>query len=151
MVFFCFQIWHLVLNEVNNEVQSNFAADLDRHIKSVNVVRFSKDGELLASGDDGVLKLEFQYLLIWTLKWIINELYLFIDAIIIIWTLRESQGCGNNSFGSDESNKENWVSIKTLRGHKDDIYDLCWSPFSNELLSGSVDNTAVLWNVDKGK
>ena len=43
------------------------------------------------------------------------------------------------------------MSIKTLRGHKDDIYDICWSPSSNELLSGSVDNTAIIWNVENSK
>lgn len=68
-----------------------------------------------------------------------------------MWTLKEWPNHANNSFGNDEGNKENWVSVKVLRGHKDDIYDLCWSPFSNELFSGSVDNTAIIWNVDKGK
>jgi len=29
-------------------------AELKRHLKAVNVVRFSPDGSLLASGDDGI-------------------------------------------------------------------------------------------------
>ncbi|KAK6625732.1 hypothetical protein RUM43_006031 [Polyplax serrata] len=117
-------VWHLFWNEGTNDITTSFAADLDRHIKAVNVVRFSKNGQLLASGDD--------------------------DAIIIIWTLKAGQVNANSSFTNEDGNKENWVSLKTLRGHKDDIYDICWSPFSNELLSGSVDNTAIIWNIDKG-
>lgn len=38
-----------------------------------------------------------------------------------------------------------------MRGHKEDIYDLCWSPDSLKLLSGSVDNTAIVWDLTKGQ
>ena len=36
-----------------------------------------------------------------------------------------------------------------LRFHLDDVYDLSWSPCSQFLLSGSVDNTAIISNVHK--
>lgn len=38
-----------------------------------------------------------------------------------------------------------------MRGHLSDIYDLAWSPDSKFLLSGSVDNTAIIWNIEKAK
>lgn len=38
-----------------------------------------------------------------------------------------------------------------LRGHKEDVYDICWSPDDSKLLSGSIDNTAVIWDFSKGK
>lgn len=38
-----------------------------------------------------------------------------------------------------------------LRGHKEDVYDISWSPDETKLLSGSIDNTAILWNVQNGK
>lgn len=38
-----------------------------------------------------------------------------------------------------------------MRGHKEDVYDICWSVDGSKLLSGSVDNTAILWDVNKGK
>lgn len=41
--------------------------------------------------------------------------------------------------------------MKTLRGHLEDVYDLCWSADSLALISGSVDNTAIVWDVKKGK
>lgn len=37
-----------------------------------------------------------------------------------------------------------------MRGHKEDIYDLSWSPNGKKILSGSVDNTAILWDLAKG-
>lgn len=33
----------------------------------------------------------------------------------------------------------------------EDVYDLAWSPDSTQLISGSVDNTAIVWDVLKGK
>lgn len=33
----------------------------------------------------------------------------------------------------------------------EDVYDLSWSPDSLSLVSGSVDNTAMIWNVETGK
>lgn len=38
-----------------------------------------------------------------------------------------------------------------MRGHIEDIYDISWSPDSNCLISGSVDNTAILWDIQKGR
>lgn len=52
---------------------------------------------------------------------------------------------------ANEQDKEIWITLKILRGHMEDIYDLAWSPDSASLVSGSVDNTARLWNVHKGK
>ena len=36
------------------------------------------------------------------------------------------------------------------RGHIEDVYDLCWSPDGNNLISGSVDNSAIIWDIVKG-
>ncbi|KRT80960.1 translation initiation factor eIF2A, partial [Oryctes borbonicus] len=38
-----------------------------------------------------------------------------------------------------------------MRGHKEDIYDLCWSPSGLKIISGSIDNTAIIWDFTKGK
>lgn len=51
----------------------------------------------------------------------------------------------------NEQDKESWLAMKILRGHMEDVYDLSWSPDSLQLLSGSVDNTAMIWNVETGK
>lgn len=39
------------------------------------------------------------------------------------------------------------ISRSFLRGHHSDVYDLCWSPDSTHLVSGSVDNTSIVWDV----
>ena len=38
-----------------------------------------------------------------------------------------------------------------IRSHLDDVYDLAWSPCSQFLLSGSVDNSAIITNVHKNQ
>lgn len=55
------QIWHLTTTDLGGATV-HFAADLDRHQRAVNVVRFSPSGEILASGDDGGPLLLFYYL-----------------------------------------------------------------------------------------
>jgi hypothetical protein len=36
-------------------------------------------------------------------------------------------------------------------GHSDDVFDLAWAPDASALLSGSIENICVLWDVDAGK
>ena len=38
-----------------------------------------------------------------------------------------------------------------FRGHLEDIYDLCWSADGKFMISGSVDNSAILWDLTKGR
>ncbi|XP_064473621.1 chromatin assembly factor 1 subunit B-like isoform X2 [Ornithodoros turicata] len=115
-------IW-LVLPHANGSISLEFRADLTRHTKSVNVVRFSNTGELLASGDD--------------------------EANIILWKQAEKRS--DDIFDDSVENKENWVAHKVLRGHIDDICDVCWSPSDCFLASGSIDNTCIIWDVGRGK
>lgn len=37
------------------------------------------------------------------------------------------------------------------RGHLEDVYDICWTSDGNYMASASVDNTAIMWDVHKGK
>lgn len=41
--------------------------------------------------------------------------------------------------------------IQTLRGHLEDVLDISWSLSSAHLVSGSVDNKLILWDVARGK
>ena len=98
--------------------------DLTRHQRAVNIVRWSPDGSLLASGDD--------------------------ESVIMVWTLRAGKGDGG-LFDEGQENKENWMVHKMIRFHLDDVYDLSWSPCGQFLLSGSVDNSAIISDVHKNK
>lgn len=52
-------------------------------------------------------------------------------------------------FGSEEK-EIGWGPYKTpLFGHVSDITDLKWANDSKFLFSGSVDNAAILWNIEK--
>ncbi|XP_069009678.1 chromatin assembly factor 1 subunit B [Embiotoca jacksoni] len=106
-----------------------FLSNLARHTKAVNVVRFSPNGELLASGGD--------------------------DAAILLWKLNDCKEPESTPvFQEDEDaqlNKESWSVVKTLRGHIEDVYDVCWTRDGNFMVSGSVDNTAIMWDINKGQ
>ena len=103
-------------------VELDCLSDLTRRQRAVNIVRWSPDGTLLASGDD--------------------------ESVIIVWQLRPGHQDGG-LFDDAQENKENWVVYKMIRFHLDDVYDLSWSPCGQFLLSGSVDNSAVISNVHK--
>lgn len=42
-----------------------------------------------------------------------------------------------------------WGICKSLRGHFSEISDVSWSRDEKYLVTGSIDNTAILWNVEK--
>uniref|UniRef100_A0A8C5MCY8 Chromatin assembly factor 1 subunit B n=1 Tax=Leptobrachium leishanense TaxID=445787 RepID=A0A8C5MCY8_9ANUR len=116
------------VKEIDGKAVVEFLSSLVRHTKAVNVVRFSPQGELLASGGD--------------------------DAAILLWKLQENKEPESTPFLEDdevELNKENWSVVKTLRGHLEDVYDLSWTQDGNFLASASVDNTAIMWDVNKGQ
>uniref|UniRef100_A0A8C1Z079 Chromatin assembly factor 1 subunit B n=1 Tax=Cyprinus carpio TaxID=7962 RepID=A0A8C1Z079_CYPCA len=106
-----------------------FLSNLARHTKAVNVVRFSPTAEVLASGGD--------------------------DAAILLWKLNDNKEPEQTpTFQEDENdqlNKESWSVVKTLRGHIEDVYDISWTSDGNFMVSGSVDNTAIMWDVNKGQ
>ncbi|KAK3585670.1 hypothetical protein CHS0354_020236 [Potamilus streckersoni] len=117
------RIWQ-VLTDIDGKASVEFLAHLNRHTKAVNVCRFSPDGDCLASAGD--------------------------DCVIVFWKLSDSQATGNNIFQEeDEDNKESWITQKVLRGHLEDIYDLCWSADGKNMVSGSVDSSAILWDLTK--
>lgn len=44
-----------------------------------------------------------------------------------------------------------WRVSASLRGHHDDVLDLAWSPDGTALLSGSVENECMIFDVDAKK
>jgi protein HIRA/HIR1 len=92
----------------------------DNHLSCVNVVRWSGNGQMLASGAD--------------------------DKLLMIW--KRAAGGPSGSFGSSgmTKNVENWRCCSTLRGHAGDVLDLAWSPQDRWLASCSVDNNIIIWD-----
>ena len=89
---------------------------LDSHMGSVNVVRWSHSGQLLASGAD--------------------------DKCCLVYARRA--GPGGAGFGGGSPAAENWRAVRTLRGHTMDVTDLAWSPHDDLLATCSVDNTVCV-------
>ncbi|XP_064618351.1 chromatin assembly factor 1 subunit B-like [Liolophura sinensis] len=117
------RMWSLVTDK-DGKGNVEFLSSLTRHSRSVNVVRFSPSGDILASAGD--------------------------DSVIILWKLNDSTPPAGNIFQEDEEdNKETWSTVKILRGHPEEVYDLCWSADGKSLISGSVDNSAILWDTIK--
>uniref|UniRef100_A0A182X3K7 CAF1B/HIR1 beta-propeller domain-containing protein n=1 Tax=Anopheles quadriannulatus TaxID=34691 RepID=A0A182X3K7_ANOQN len=118
-------IWYMIQTPECGTINLELAADLTRHQRAVNAVRWSPSGELLASGDD--------------------------ESVIFIWKQKGETETLNILENTNDQDKETWLTMKILRGHMEDVYDLSWSANSQFLISGSVDNSAIVWDVQRGK
>lgn len=72
------------------------------------------------------------------------------DNVLILWSRDLGKELGENNLLTSNGNKENWSVVKVLRGHLEDVYDLCWSCDSSRIITGSVDNTAIVWDIQRG-
>ncbi|TEB32730.1 WD40 repeat-like protein [Coprinellus micaceus] len=106
-----------------------YLATLSRHSAAVNVVRWSPNGDVIASAGD--------------------------DGMIIIWA--PSSSPQPSTYGSDLSpedllhEKEYWKPRITFRCSQMQVYDLAWSPTGEYVIAGSTDNTARVFSVLDGK
>ncbi|RUS25980.1 WD40-repeat-containing domain protein [Jimgerdemannia flammicorona] len=106
-------------------LQVEFLAELTRHTAPVNIVRFSPKGNMLASAGD--------------------------DMSIILWKPSEYK---EHTFGESDAatgEPESWRVFSVLLGHRNAIYELAWSPDGRHILTGSIDNTARMWDVTTKK
>lgn len=122
-------VWKLVISLDPNSKERVIVeplAELKRHQKAINIVRFAPNKKVFASGDD--------------------------EGYIFLWNLDEDgpQKVVNNLEDDDFVNLESWNQFRVLRGHNEDVVDLSWSPSGHYILSGSVDNEAIVWDVEKG-
>ncbi|KAL7715846.1 Protein HIRA [Entamoeba marina] len=89
----------------------------------INICRWSPNGEFLAVGGD--------------------------NKTVSIWKCQQHE---NDELIEDDSgnvNCETYVNIANLRGHIDSITDISWSPTSDRLASASLDNTVIVWDINK--
>lgn len=116
------RLWKL--NYSKNPSQSTtieYLTTLRKHTQAVNVVRFNRTGDILATaGDDGLL-------ILWTLS----------DRII-------------QDFGQqDDDMKESWTVFQ-IHHTNSEIYDLLWSPDNHFIATGSMDNCLKIFDVSNG-
>ncbi|KAJ7595006.1 WD40 repeat-like protein [Mycena floridula] len=106
-----------------------YLATLSRHSAAVNVVRWSPNGELVASAGD--------------------------DGMIIIWA--PSNSPQTTTYGSDlsadelQNEKEYWRVRHMVRCTSMQVYDLAWSPSGEYIIAGSTDNCARIYQTSDGK
>lgn len=118
------RIWHVKYGSLASldETSVEYLSTLRKHTQAVNAVRFDPSGEILATaGDDGML-------ILWTRS----------DHIIL-------------EFGhADDDLKESWT-VKLLHNTQLEIYDVCWSPDSKYIATGSMDNITKIYSVASGQ
>ncbi|TYZ65458.1 hypothetical protein PybrP1_005022 [[Pythium] brassicae (nom. inval.)] len=116
------KLWR-VRGDLHDHSGLEFVFSLSGHDRSVNCVRFSPNGEFLASASD--------------------------DSTIILW-MRPKSAVEDWAWDKIESFSDVARTLLAC-GHKGDITDLAWSPDSAFLCSTSVDNSCVIWNAEKGE
>ncbi|KAI8358362.1 WD40-repeat-containing domain protein [Mortierella sp. GBAus27b] len=121
------RIWRITKDKEKDSTHVEFLSSLNRHAAAVNVVRFSPTAECLASAGD--------------------------DGNIILWRPSETKDAASKFAESDddEFERETWRVQSMMRGSLSDIYDLAWSPDGRYIISGSIDNTARIWDVKDAK
>ncbi|KAJ3228249.1 hypothetical protein HDU81_006253 [Chytriomyces hyalinus] len=121
------RLWNVTLDDVSNTSKVDYVATLNRHSSVVNCIRWSNSGSILASGGD--------------------------DGTLILWQQADKKSQELNSLESAEDleSKEYWKVLSFLRGCSSDIYDIVWSPDSNFVLAGCLDNSARIWNVRENR
>ncbi|TXT05909.1 hypothetical protein VHUM_03670 [Vanrija humicola] len=102
-----------------------YLATLHKHSAAVNVVRFSPNGQLLASAGD--------------------------DGNVILWVLSDRPISNFGEATEDAPDKEHWRPQKMLQVTNKHVYDLAWSPDSEFFIAGSTDNTATIWKASSGE
>ena len=63
---------------------------------------------------------------------------------VLLWR----PGVGSTNHHGDATS---WRQSGVLRGHSDDVFDLAWAPLGVALVTGSVENTCIVWDVAKTK
>lgn len=120
------KVWNLgAALDAEQEAQEGvhkLLAVLSEHTGAVNVVRFSAEGRLLASGSD--------------------------DAAVILYHMLP--GPGGGMLGSSAANVENWRPKLMLRGHATNVADLAWSADSSRLATASMDGNVMVWDAGSG-
>ncbi|KAG0284092.1 hypothetical protein BGZ96_011539 [Linnemannia gamsii] len=121
------RLWKVVKDKEKDSTHIEFLSSLNRHTAAVNVVRFSPTVECLASAGD--------------------------DGNIILWRPTENKEVISRFAESDdeEFERETWRVQSMMRGSLSDIYDIAWSPDGRFIISGSIDNTARIWDVKDAK
>ncbi|TKR92581.1 hypothetical protein L596_007208 [Steinernema carpocapsae] len=105
-----------------------FLSNLMGHSASVNVVKFSPAGDLIASGD--------------------------VDGVVNIWRLSQTETQSPSKLTVDPEmppNKELWVRSRNSFRHDSDVTDIAWNATGSCLCIASNDDSLSMVNVSTGK
>ena len=69
---------------------------------------------------------------------------------MLLWEPKATDGHRGNLISEEEAGA-GWHRTGVLRGHSDDVMDLAWSPDGTAILSGSIDNRVMLWEISEEK
>lgn len=114
---------------------------LEAHNNSVNTVRFSPDGTMIAaSSDDSRVSVH-------VLKKPVDLSAMTADEIV--QRQRQLSSSGGSFWKS--GNLEEWQWFTSFKEHEHDVSSVCWSPDSRRLASCGVDGKVCVYNVKEKK
>lgn len=116
------KLWKFELTRGNIPLKFKYVCGLPAHLKSVNVVRWSPNGRILATGSD--------------------------DGTVCLW---RHVGTSHGRRWWDVRTAKDLSRLFLRAGASAaDIYDIAWAPDSDHLVSGSINNTVHIWAANRG-
>eukprot|EP00871_Galdieria_phlegrea_P000778 jgi/Galph1/1700/GphlegSOOS_G390.1 len=127
------RLWSLSI-DASLSFALEWIADLKGHYATVNVGRFHPQGNIFRPSDDPTTREDF--------------IATGSDGgVIILWEKAREPSLANFITNMEEEALERWRINGILRKHLQDVLDLCWSPCGKYLVSASVDNKVITWNI----
>ncbi|KAJ3336120.1 Chromatin assembly factor 1 subunit B, partial [Gonapodya sp. JEL0774] len=111
----------------------------------VNAVRWSPNGETLASGGDDRAVILWRRILPTQSSFALSE-----GATSDRDPSSKAVTGGLMGNDDDEAAEEEWKAVRTIRGARAEIYDLSWSPCGRFIAAACIDNTVMIFNVENG-
>ncbi|EPY51436.1 CAF assembly factor complex subunit B [Schizosaccharomyces cryophilus OY26] len=120
------RVWKYTCDDENLTPKIEYLSTLSRHAQAVNVVRFSSQGDVLATAGD--------------------------EGTIFLWVPSSSPAATLADDAEELALAKEYWKVKTVcRSMGAEVYDICWSQDESYIVAGAMDNSIRIYNTQTGQ